>query len=168
MAGIYRPLGPITVPVPQQEPRTKCRLPLFYCCKNDSLPSKDHCTVVCLVVAQQRPLHSLMNIERCLEPGIPICVTLHCCYIVHFLPQCCHFIPWWRRINWICIATALARPRNNSAVNYRPVLSSERALQNNKHAAVRRKFRRERKIGHGSQMGAWHQDRLADWLSVVN
>jgi hypothetical protein len=23
-------------------------------------------------------------------------------------------------------------------------------------------------IGHGSQMGAWHQDRLADWLSVVN
>jgi hypothetical protein len=31
---------------------------------------------------------------------------------------------------------ALARPRNNSTVNYRPVLSSERALQNNKHAAV--------------------------------
>jgi hypothetical protein len=23
------------------------------------------------------------------------------------------------------------------------------------------------KIGRGSQMGAWHQDRLADWLSVV-
>jgi hypothetical protein len=25
-----------------------------------------------------------------------------------------------------------------------------------------------RKIGRGSQMGAWHQDRLAEWLSVVN
>jgi hypothetical protein len=35
--------------------------------------------------------------------------------------------------------TALARPSTNSklaTVNYRPVLSSERALQNNKHATV--------------------------------
>jgi hypothetical protein len=32
--------------------------------------------------------------------------------------------------------TALARPRSNSTVNSRPVLSSERALQNDKHAAV--------------------------------
>jgi hypothetical protein len=32
--------------------------------------------------------------------------------------------------------TALARPRSNSTVNYRPVLSSERALQNNKHTTV--------------------------------
>jgi hypothetical protein len=55
-----------------------------------------------------------------------------------------------------------------SIVNYRPVLSSERALQNNKHADVWREFRGERKIGQKSQMGAWHQDRLADWLSVAN
>jgi hypothetical protein len=47
-------------------------------------------------------------------------------------------------------------------VNYRPVLSSERAVQNNKAATVQRKFQGERKIGHGSQMGASHQDRLAD------
>jgi hypothetical protein len=32
--------------------------------------------------------------------------------------------------------TALARPRSNSTVNYRPVLSSEMALQNNKAATV--------------------------------
>jgi hypothetical protein len=32
--------------------------------------------------------------------------------------------------------TALSRPRSNCIVNYRPVLSSERALQNNKPATV--------------------------------
>jgi hypothetical protein len=64
--------------------------------------------------------------------------------------------------------TVLESPKSNCTVNYRPVLSSERALQNNKAATVWRKFQGERKIGHGSQMGAWHQDRLADWLSVVN
>jgi hypothetical protein len=32
--------------------------------------------------------------------------------------------------------TAMARPRSNCTVNYTPVLSSERALQNNKHADV--------------------------------
>jgi hypothetical protein len=32
--------------------------------------------------------------------------------------------------------TALARSRCNYTINYRPVLSSERALQNNKHATV--------------------------------
>jgi hypothetical protein len=53
--------------------------------------------------------------------------------------------------------TALARPRSNCVVNYRPVLSSEKALQNNKHATVWRKFQGERNIGHGSQMGTWHQ-----------
>jgi hypothetical protein len=47
-------------------------------------------------------------------------------------------------------------------------LSSERALQNNKHAYVWKEFQGERKIDQRSQMGAWHQDRLADWLSVVN
>jgi hypothetical protein len=50
--------------------------------------------------------------------------------------------------------TVLARPRSNLTVNYRPVLSLERALQNNKAAAVYRKFNCERKIGHRSQMGA--------------
>jgi hypothetical protein len=29
------------------------------------------------------------------------------------------------------------------------------------------KFQGERKFGRGSQMGAWHQDGLTDWLSVV-
>jgi hypothetical protein len=48
-------------------------------------------------------------------------------------------------------------------VNYRPVLSSERALQNYKPATVWRKFQGESKVGRGSQMGAW----LADWLSVA-
>jgi hypothetical protein len=50
--------------------------------------------------------------------------------------------------------TALARPRSNSTVNYRPVLSSERALQNNKHADVWKEFEGERKIGQRSKMGA--------------
>jgi hypothetical protein len=40
-----------------------------------------------------------------------------------------------------------------AAVNYRPVLSSERALQDNKPATVRRGFQGEGKIGHWSQMG---------------
>jgi hypothetical protein len=39
-------------------------------------------------------------------------------------------------------------------INFRPVLSSERALQNNKPAPVYRKFQGERKIDRGSQMGA--------------
>jgi hypothetical protein len=41
--------------------------------------------------------------------------------------------------------TALARPRSNSTVNYRPVLSSERALQNNKHADVLKEISRRKK-----------------------
>jgi hypothetical protein len=52
-----------------------------------------------------------------------------------------------------------------ATVNYKPVLSSERALQNNKPASVWRHSQGERKIGRGSQMGVWHQDWLADWLS---
>jgi hypothetical protein len=32
---------------------------------------------------------------------------------------------------------------------------------------VYKKCQRERKICRGSRMGAWHQDWLADWLSVV-
>jgi hypothetical protein len=54
-----------------------------------------------------------------------------------------------------------------ATVNYRHVLSSERALQNNNPATVLKKFQGEIKIGRGSEMGAWHQDGLADWLSVV-
>jgi hypothetical protein len=53
-------------------------------------------------------------------------------------------------------------------VNYRPILSSKRALQNNKPTTVWGKFQGERKIDRWSQMGVWYQDRLADWLSVAN
>jgi hypothetical protein len=42
----------------------------------------------------------------------------------------------------------------NYTVKYRLFLSSERALQSNKHAAVSRKFQGERQFGHRSQMGA--------------
>jgi hypothetical protein len=48
--------------------------------------------------------------------------------------------------------TALARTNSNS--NYRPVLSSERALQNNKPQLSKRKSQGERKIGRGSQMSS--------------
>jgi hypothetical protein len=46
--------------------------------------------------------------------------------------------------------------------NYRPVLSSKRALQDNK-PELSKETQGKRKIGRGSQMGAWHQDGLADW-----
>jgi hypothetical protein len=42
-------------------------------------------------------------------------------------------------------------------VNYIPILSSETALHIKKPAIVRNE-----KSGHGPQMGARHQDRLAD------
>jgi hypothetical protein len=74
--------------------------------------------------------------------------------------------PWVLR-DFNARMTALAWPRSNCTINYRPVLSSERALQNNKRATVWRKCQGERKIGHWSQMRAWHQDGLSDWLSVV-
>jgi hypothetical protein len=54
-----------------------------------------------------------------------------------------------------------------ATVNYRPVLSAEMALQNNKPQLSKRKSQGERKIGRGSQMGAWREDGLADWLPVV-
>jgi hypothetical protein len=41
-----------------------------------------------------------------------------------------------------------------ATVNYRPVLSSERALRNNKPQLSKRKSQGERKTGRGSQMGA--------------
>jgi hypothetical protein len=40
--------------------------------------------------------------------------------------------------------TALARPRSNCTVKYKPVLSSERALQNNKHATVLKEISRRK------------------------
>jgi hypothetical protein len=47
------------------------------------------------------------------------------------------------QLAWLCVlqdfdprVTALAKPRSNCTVNYRLVLSSERALQNNKAADV--------------------------------
>jgi hypothetical protein len=54
-----------------------------------------------------------------------------------------------------------------ATVNYRPVLSSEWAPQNKKQQLSKGKSQGERKIGRGSQMGAWRHDGLADWLSVV-
>jgi hypothetical protein len=59
-----------------------------------------------------------------------------------------------------------AQKQFNSKLQTRPLVRE--GVQNNKAAAVYRKFHGEIKIGHRSQMGAWHQDRLADWLSVVN
>jgi hypothetical protein len=41
----------------------------------------------------------------------------------------------------------------------RPTSTNPQFSQNNQ--------REGGKIGRGSQMDAWHQDRLADWLSVV-
>jgi hypothetical protein len=48
-------------------------------------------------------------------------------------------------------------------VNYKPILSSERTpIARNPQLS-----NRKQKSGHGLQMGARYQDRLADWLSVV-
>jgi hypothetical protein len=60
--------------------------------------------------------------------------------------------------------TALARPRSNCTVIYRSVLSSERALQNNKHAAVWRKFRGEKKLVTGPR---WVPDTKTDGRLTV-
>jgi hypothetical protein len=53
-----------------------------------------------------------------------------------------------------------------SNLQTRPLVKE--GAKNYKPATVYKKFQGERKIGHGSQTGAWHQDRLAHWLSVVN
>jgi hypothetical protein len=60
------------------------------------------------------------------------------------------------------IVTALARPRSNCTVNYRSILSSERAPHTRKLTIVNT----EKESGQ-IQMRARHQDRLADWLSVI-
>jgi hypothetical protein len=53
-----------------------------------------------------------------------------------------------------------------ATVNYRSVPSSERALQNNKPATLK-KISRRKKNWSQAQMVARYQDRLADWPSVV-
>jgi hypothetical protein len=66
----------------------------------------------------------------------------------------------WKKLGWQCPA---------KAEKYRPDFSSERAQYINKPETVNKKIIKERmgKIDHGSQVGAWYQDVLADWLSVV-
>jgi hypothetical protein len=49
-----------------------------------------------------------------------------------------------------------------STVNYRPILSSEKATH-----CLKIIFIGEKILGRGSKMLDWHQDRLADWSSVV-
>jgi hypothetical protein len=56
--------------------------------------------------------------------------------------------------------TALARPRSNSAVNYRPVLSSERALQNNNTQMSEGNFKEKEKLDKGPR---WAPDTKTDW-----
>jgi hypothetical protein len=56
--------------------------------------------------------------------------------------------------------TALTRPRSNCTVNYRPVLSSERALQNNKAATVWRKYQGKEKLFAGPRRAP---DTRTDW-----
>jgi hypothetical protein len=68
---------------------------------------------------------------------------------------------------------ALLRWRGPAAtVNYRPVLSSERALQNNKPATVCWKFQGERRIGRGSNWASsiWRrrQNPVSETLDVSN
>jgi hypothetical protein len=55
--------------------------------------------------------------------------------------------------------TALARPE--ATVNYRSVLSSEKALQNNKAATVQRKFQWEKKKSAAGPR--WVPDTKTDW-----
>jgi hypothetical protein len=57
--------------------------------------------------------------------------------------------------------TALARPRSDLTLNYRPVLSSERALQNNNAAAVYTgNFMAKEKLVTGPR---WAPDTGTDW-----
>jgi hypothetical protein len=46
-------------------------------------------------------------------------------------------------------------------------LVREGATKLQKRNCLKKKFQGDSKIGHESQMDAWHQDWLADWLSVV-
>jgi hypothetical protein len=65
----------------------------------------------------------------------------------------------WERLRWRCSA---------KTEKYRPDFSSERAPHINKLETVKKIIKESMgKFGRGSQMGAWYQDGLADWLSVV-
>jgi hypothetical protein len=65
----------------------------------------------------------------------------------------------WKRMRW--------RRRAKTEI-YRPDFSSERASpQQQTRNCLKIIKERIGKIVRGSQMGAWHQDRLADWLKVV-
>jgi hypothetical protein len=61
---------------------------------------------------------------------------------------------------------ALARPRSNSTVNYRPVLSSERTHWKQNDVIVKRK-KSKTKSGEGCQKEARYPDLLVDWLSAA-
>jgi hypothetical protein len=54
--------------------------------------------------------------------------------------------------------TALAKPRSNCAVSYRPTLSSERVPHIKKPAIITQK----NKSGPGTQMGSRHQNKLTN------
>jgi hypothetical protein len=56
--------------------------------------------------------------------------------------------------------TALARPRSNCTVNYRHILSSERALQNNKPALSNGNFKKKEKLVAGPR---WVPATKIDW-----
>jgi hypothetical protein len=58
--------------------------------------------------------------------------------------------------------TALARPRSNSTVNYRPVLSSERAIQKRNTQMSNGNFRKKIKLVKGPR---WAPDTKTDWPS---
>jgi hypothetical protein len=61
---------------------------------------------------------------------------------------------------------ALARPRSNSPVNYRPVFSSERTHCKQNDVIVQR-TKSKIKSGQGSQKEARYPDLLVDWLSAA-
>jgi hypothetical protein len=61
---------------------------------------------------------------------------------------------------------AMAMPSKNWKLQIR-LLVREGALHQQTHNFLKIIKERRRKIGCGSQMGAWHQDRLADWQSVI-
>jgi hypothetical protein len=81
-------------------------------------------------------------------------------------------LKWYSKIwSWVLWdsdprVTALARPRSNctSKLQIHPLVREDAPHQATRNCQYRKK---KGKIGRGSQVGAWQQDRLADWLSVV-
>jgi hypothetical protein len=74
----------------------------------------------------------------------------------------CSWVPWDSDLR----KPALAMPSINWKVQTRLLVREGAPHQQTRTCLKIIKGRRE-KIGRGSQMGAWHQDRLADWLSVI-